>query len=92
VIWFVGILGTAVVMGLTASVVWRDIKQEERRKKCLELIEKGKVAPSFCAEYDKKGLVEDIRKTIDDAGKLALTGGFLYLIAKMAPNGREKGG
>jgi len=91
--WFVGILGTAVVMGLTASVVWRDIKQEERRKKCLELIEKGKAPPSFCSEYDKKGIVEDIRKTIDDAGKLALTGGFLYLVAKMADgNRREKRG
>ncbi|NPB07565.1 MAG: hypothetical protein GXN96_01395 [Aquificae bacterium] len=86
-LWLIGILGTATVMGLTASVVWRDIKQEERRKKCLELVEKGKVAPSYCTEYDKKGLIEDIRKTIDDAGKLALTGGFLYLLARLTPQG-----
>jgi len=86
-----GILGAAVVAGLTLSAMHRDAQQERRRRKCLELVEKGKVSPEFCVEFDKKGVIEDIRRVIDDAGKLALVGGTMYLVAKMLPEERRRG-
>ncbi|RUM27741.1 MAG: hypothetical protein DSY42_09585 [Aquifex sp.] len=74
---------------LAGSSIFRDIQQEERRKKCLELVDKGKVPPTFCTQLDEKGVIEDIRKTIDEAGKLALAGGALYLLGKLVDGGKR---
>ncbi len=75
-------IGVATITALTGSSIFRDIKQEQRRIKCLELVKQGKVKPDYCVQVENKSLVEDIRKTINDAGKMALVGGGLYLLGK----------
>ncbi len=83
-------IGVATISMLTASSIYRDIKQEERRLKCLELVRKGKVKPDYCTKMEEKSVIEDLRKTIGDAGKMALTGGALYLLAKFIEKRRKK--
>ena len=82
-------IGVATITALTGSVIFRDIKQEERRIKCLELVKQRKVKPDFCTKIENKSIVEDIRKTINDAGKMALVGGSLYLLAKFVERKRK---
>ncbi len=75
-------IGVATITAITGSSIFRDIKQEQRRIKCLELVKKGKVKPDYCTRIENKSIVEDIRRTISDAGKMAMVGGGLYLLGK----------
>jgi len=75
-------VGVATITALTGSTIIRDIKQEQRRIACLELVKQKRVKPDYCVQFDNKSIVEDIRKTINDAGKMAVVGGALYLLAK----------
>ncbi len=75
-------IGVATITAITGSSIFRDIKQEQRRIKCLELVKKGKVKPDYCTKIENKSIVEDIRRTISDAGKMAMVGGGLYLLGK----------
>lgn len=75
-------IGVTAITALTSSSIFRDIKQEQRRIKCLELVKRGKVKPDYCTKMENKSIVEDVRRTISDAGKMAMVGGGLYLLGK----------
>ncbi|RUM32964.1 MAG: hypothetical protein DSY42_00135 [Aquifex sp.] len=82
-------VGVATITAITGTTIIRDIKQEQRRIACLELVKQGKVKADYCVQFDQKSIVEDIRKTINDAGKMAMVGGALYLLAKFVERSKK---